>query len=692
MARIARRALRIKELPLFSLRQPFPEIGQPSGELALNMFEDRYVELVRRLESGKSPHFGYTAISQRRVRGRGVLLNGRGFRWVGSRKSGPVVLQARALDRFRILSIRSEVVKEGSDPLYIATVQTFADRDLSRMQTGGREHPALDTIWGQVYVQAGGGLGFASYHFHPGECYISYERANDNTFPKLDDGSQPPAKKYFEEVAYDPGTRCFRGVIDWSPSSWQGDEKWVYNMVFSADLDSIVAGTVHAIPANKAKQTKELRFGVNLHYRLLRAAWIMPDDVKEALMQSGVAASDVEAALGAAEAGSSTESSVPASSSMMSRRRTVRWAKAVALNEKRESWSRLEAIGTLKRLGTPPVAVPQAEDALFSVLLASAEQTEGELQSNAEDALRACWEDSGDAKVNAEMARGIELLDDQKADEAIESFTRVTEMAPNFAEGFHKLSIAHYAKQEFEKAVEDCRQALKLQPRHYWCLTGMGSCYWELDEKQKARECWEAALEIFPAMPGAQSKIEEAELKDIMDEHLRPVIDRFVNGFQTENAELATVFSGDSHWDVHRLKIDRDNFPDVWAYFFRVSVRRPCRGEGEVKSRARFYVLRGDDGKVFPFTRPTIGESSFSLNKGDEYKFCWCLLTGRELQRAAAGMLLEGSADGRPEFHSEELPILFPMSSPEIDPTEASNLGDGYTFTGHLDLRAVAGF
>lgn len=86
------------------------------------------------------------------------------------------------------------------------------------------------------------------------------------------------------------------------------------------------------------------------------------------------------------------------------------------------------------------------------------------------------------------------------------------------------------------------------------------------------------------------------------------------------------------------------------------------------------------------------GESSFSLNKGDEYKFCWCLLTGRELQRAAAGMLLEGSADGRPEFHSEELPILFPMSSPEIDPTEASNLGDGYTFTGHLDLRAVAGF
>ncbi|CAE7866993.1 unnamed protein product, partial [Symbiodinium necroappetens] len=641
-----------EELPLFSLRQPFPEIGQPSGELALNMFEDRYVELVRRLESGKSPHFGYTAVSHRRVRGRGVLLDGRGFRWVGSRKSGPVVLQ--------VFGYSPSVAKWSRQTFvgvrYIATVQTFADRDLSRMHTGGREHPALETIWGQVYVQTGGGLGFASYHFHhPGECYISYERANNNTFPKLDDGSQPPAKKYFEEVVYDPGTRCFRGVIDWSPSSWQGDEKWVYNMVFSADLDSIVAGTVHAIPANKAKQTKELRFGV-----------------------SGAAASDVEAALGAAEALAITAGLVFDDECLGLC--CVGWS-AKAGTDVGDFGQRLVSPGGHRNSAE--------EDALYSVLLATAKQTEGDLHSSAEDALCACWEDSGDAKVNAEMARGIELLDDQKAagqltgavhpfcdkaDEAVESFTRVTEMAPNFAEGWHKLSIAHYAK-----------QALKLQPRHYWCagtvavfcviellvqvLDGHGQLhgYYELDEKQKARECWEAALEIFPAMPGAQAKIEEAaslltlarDLKDIMDEHpgsercgcgvwhLRPacrvdslsvlqllepeaiqelasvstsalpVIDRFVNGFQTENAELATVplpqqmrnkqptsdwlkiatdlgerdplkyklrwpaseYSSSDRFletatgslgliqtcpqDVHRLKIDRDNFPDA---------------------------------------------------------------------------------------------------------------------------------
>ena len=107
----------------------------------------------------------------------------------------------------------------------------------------------------------------------------------------------------------------------------------------------------------------------------------------------------------------------------------------------------------------------------------------------------------------------------------------------------------------------------------------------------------------------------------------------------------------------------------------------------------KVLLLKGSDGKVFPFTRPTIdawhllafctifftesvispammevlgsetvrcwkrveanskqyemmqcdamaalrfcaeGNASFSLKPGEEYKFCWCLVVGRELQR-----------------------------------------------------------
>lgn len=38
--------------------------------------------------------------------------------------------------------------------------------------------------------------------------------------------------------------------MDWSPTAWQGDQKWVYEMVFSADFDTIVGGGVEAIPVD----------------------------------------------------------------------------------------------------------------------------------------------------------------------------------------------------------------------------------------------------------------------------------------------------------------------------------------------------------------------------------------------------------------------------------------------------------
>ena len=92
-----------------------------------------------------------------------------------------------------------------------------------------------------------------------------------------------------------------------------------------------------------------------------------------------------------------------------------------------------------------------------------------------------------------------------------------------------------------------------------------------------------------------------------------------------------------------------------------------------MKSRARFYVLQGSDGKVFPFTRPTIGTAAFSLKPGEEYKFCWCLVVGREIQRIVAGQLLEVAED----FQNEELPMLFPQSAPEIELPDAEQLGPG---------------
>ncbi|CAK9037127.1 Alpha-N-acetylgalactosaminidase (Alpha-galactosidase B), partial [Durusdinium trenchii] len=150
----------------------------------------------------------------------------------------------------------------------------------------------------------------------------------------------------------------------------------------------------------------------------------------------------------------------------------------------------------------------------------------------------------------------------------------------------------------------------------------------------------------------------------------------------------------------------------------------------ETSGHLEFWAAHepGSDGKVFPFTRPTIdarrpvkllsrrntesesgrflkqGSAGFSLKPGEEYKFCWCLVVGREIQRVLAGQLFE--ADGAEleeaeSFHREELPMLFPTGAPEAESgpgcrmieladAEALGPGDGYAFTGHLDLFNIA--
>jgi len=106
-------------------------------------------------------------------------------------------------------------------------------------ESGGQVHPPLTTPNGQAYVQENQ-LGLASYHFDGSTPYISYSSAPDNWL--FDDGSAFPSKKFFESVKYDEQKREFKGEINWSVATIDGDAKWVYHFRFSDNFTRI--GTV----------------------------------------------------------------------------------------------------------------------------------------------------------------------------------------------------------------------------------------------------------------------------------------------------------------------------------------------------------------------------------------------------------------------------------------------------------------
>lgn len=86
--------------------------------------------------------------------------------------------------------------------------------------------------------------------------------------------------------------------------------------------------------------------------------------------------------------------------------------------------------------------------------------------------------------------------------------TEVTELAPDFAEGWNRRATARYLAGDYSGSVADIQRTLQLEPRHFGALSGLGLIYTELEEPDNALAAFEAALKINPHLPGARANIE----------------------------------------------------------------------------------------------------------------------------------------------------------------------------------------
>jgi tetratricopeptide (TPR) repeat protein len=104
--------------------------------------------------------------------------------------------------------------------------------------------------------------------------------------------------------------------------------------------------------------------------------------------------------------------------------------------------------------------------------------------------------------------------DDYKT--ALADFTRMIQIAPEFAEGWNKRATVLYLVQDYEGSRADVDKTLALEPRHFGALSGLGLIDVELDRDEEAITAWEKALDLNPNMPAIRTKLDEARerLKD----------------------------------------------------------------------------------------------------------------------------------------------------------------------------------
>ena len=107
------------------------------------------------------------------------------------------------------------------------------------------------------------------------------------------------------------------------------------------------------------------------------------------------------------------------------------------------------------------------------------------------------------------LAKGSNLVNQNKLYEAEAIFTKVIKLDPNWAEAWNKRATVLYLLGEFQKSQNDIDKVLELEERHFGALAGQGLVNIQLKNYEKAIMSYKKVQEIYPTMKSPKIMIKE---------------------------------------------------------------------------------------------------------------------------------------------------------------------------------------
>ena len=118
------------------------------------------------------------------------------------------------------------------------------------------------------------------------------------------------------------------------------------------------------------------------------------------------------------------------------------------------------------------------------------------------------WHETNDPSIEADFYRGLESMRTGDLIMALAFFTRVIDKNSNFAEGWNKRATVYYMLGKFDASMMDIHETLKLEPRHFGAMDGMGLIFIHLEQFDKAIDIYDQMLKIFPNNSSTKQKKE----------------------------------------------------------------------------------------------------------------------------------------------------------------------------------------
>lgn len=113
----------------------------------------------------------------------------------------------------------------------------------------------------------------------------------------------------------------------------------------------------------------------------------------------------------------------------------------------------------------------------------------------------ALWMVSPSDTATLLMSRVRRAVEVKNLDLAVRLLDSIVVLRPDYIEAWNRRATLHYMRKDFTRSIEDIRQTLAREPRHFGAMAGLGMIMQELGEDKRALEIYRKAIEVNPHMP-----------------------------------------------------------------------------------------------------------------------------------------------------------------------------------------------
>jgi tetratricopeptide (TPR) repeat protein len=155
-----------------------------------------------------------------------------------------------------------------------------------------------------------------------------------------------------------------------------------------------------------------------------------------------------------------------------------------------------------KDFAQPPEKLPKVQrgqdlDFLFGALKAA---PDAEAAKAVEGRIWALWMVSKSDTANLLMTRVRTAVEAKNLDLAVKLLDSIVVLRPDYIEGWNRRATINFMRKDYTRSIEDIRQVLAREPRHFGALAGLGMIMQELGDDKRALEVYRKAIEINPQM------------------------------------------------------------------------------------------------------------------------------------------------------------------------------------------------